>query len=212
MHTAAAQTNSTVFTLGHSNHPLEAFLDLVRQHRIELVVDVRSSPYSRYASHFNHDSIANHLEALGVGYLFAGDSLGGMPPGDEFYDAAGHVLYDRIAALATFQEALDKLTDSIGGGRVALVCGEEDPTNCHRRLLLGRVLMERGIAVLHIRGDGRIESEEQLAEEEAFRRTKGQKTLFDMEEPKEWKSTQSVSPERARRSSSEYCDGGPSGD
>ncbi len=212
MHAAAAKTNSTIFTLGHSNHPLEAFLDLLQQHRIEMVVDVRSSPYSRYASHFNRETITNHLKALQIRYLFAGDSLGGMPHGDEFYDAAGHVLYDRVAESVPFKEALQKLADSIASGRVALVCGEEDPTNCHRRLLLGRVLMERGLSVLHIRGDGRIESEEQLAEQEAFQKTKGQKTLFDMEEPKEWKSTRSVSPERARRSSSEYFDSGPSGD
>ena len=212
MHTRAAKTNSTIFTLGHSNHPLEVFLDLLQQHRIETVVDVRSSPYSRYASHFNRETITNHLKARQIRYLFAGDSLGGMPRGDEFYDAAGHVLYDRVAQSVQFQEALQRLTDSIGSDRVTLVCGEEDPTNCHRRLLLGRVLIQRGFGVVHIRGDGRIESEEQLAEREAFQKTKGQKTLFDMEEPKQWKSTRSVSPKRAQRSSSEYFDGGPSAD
>ncbi len=79
MHTKAAKTNSTIFTLGHSNHPLETFLDLLQQHRIEMVVDVRSSPYSRYASHFNRETITNHLKALEIRYLFAGDSLGPPP-------------------------------------------------------------------------------------------------------------------------------------
>lgn len=209
MHAPPTKTIPTVFTLGHSNHPLETFLDLLRQHRVEMVVDVRSSPYSGYAPHFNREVIENRLRATQVRYLFMGDSLGGMPRSDEFYDADGYVLYGRLAESFPFQEALEKLIDILGNQRVALVCGEEDPTDCHRRLLLGRLLKQRGYSLLHIRGDGRIESEEQLLEQEKFRKTKGQKTLFDMEESKEWKSTQSVSPRKAPRSSSEYFDAGP---
>ena len=95
-------------------------------------------------------------------------------------------------------------------------CGEtivakEDPTQCHRRLLVGRVLGQAGTQLMHIRGDGRVQSEEEVAEEERFRKTGGQLTLFEMEEAEEWKSTQSVLPRKARRSSSQSSDEPESG-
>ena len=200
------QKDVTIFTIGHSNHPLEAFLALVERHRIGLIVDVRSSPYAGYASQFNREPIRNELESRGVEYLFLGAMLGGRPQGDEFYDCEGHVLYDRLAESRQFQEGMKRLFDRVQTRRAALMCGEEDPTHCHRRRLIGRVLGERGWNVLHIRGDGRVESEDELVEEERFQKTKGQLTLFDMEEAEPWRSTRSVSPRKPRPSSSQASD------
>jgi len=200
------QKDVTIFTIGHSNQPLEAFLALVGWHRIELVVDVRSSPYAGYATQFNREPIRNELKSRGVEYLFLGDLLGGRPQGDEFYDREGHVLYDRLAQSQRFQEGIKRLFERVQARRAALMCGEEDPTDCHRRRLIGRVLGELGWHVLHIRGDGRVESENELAEQERFRKTKGQLTLFDMEEAEPWRSTRSVSPRRPRPSSSQASD------
>ena len=197
---------STAYTVGHSNHSLEAFLDLLKRHEIEVVVDVRSSPYCRYATHFNKETLQEELRARRFRYLFLGDVIGGRPDGDAFYDADGRVLYDRLAESDRFKRGIERLRDGIETYRVALMCGEEDPAGCHRRLLIGRVLDGEGIGVLHIRGDGRLQSEEELADEEEFRKTKGQKTLFDMEEPDEWKSIQSVSPRRPPGSSSSLFD------
>ena len=197
---------STAFTVGHSNHSLEAFLDLLERHGIEVVVDVRSSPYCRYATHFNKETLEHELRARRFRYLFLGDVIGGRPDGDEFYDADGRVLYGRLAESGQFKRGIERLRDGIRTYRVALTCGEEDPAGCHRRLLIGRVLDGEGIRVLHIRGDGRLQSEEELAGEEEFRKTKGQKTLFEMEEPDEWKSIQSVSPRRLPGSSSSLLD------
>ncbi|MHC4176303.1 MAG: DUF488 domain-containing protein [Planctomycetota bacterium] len=218
----------TVWTLGHSNHPLERFLDLLKQHQITLLLDVRSSPYSRYASQFNKEAICNALKAQGVDYLFLGDLLGGIPSAGredalprgggawpphipttaeredgQFYDPEGYVLYDRLAQSPQFQQGVERLLEKIGTARAALMCGEEDPTDCHRRLLVGRVLGTRGVTVLHIRGDGRIQSEQQVAQQQWFRQTKGQLTLFDMEEPQQWKSTRSALPRKAPPSSSQ---------
>jgi uncharacterized protein (DUF488 family) len=206
-----ADTPAAVYTIGHSNHAPEVFLELLRAHGIGLVVDVRSSPYSGYAKHFNKDSIQGYLEAAGIRYLFLGDVIGGRPQGDEFYDAEGYVLYGRVAGSGRFQEGLARLLDEAAARRIALMCGEEDPKGCHRRLLVGRVLGERGVSVLHVRGDGRLQSEEELAAEERFRKTKGQLSLFDVEEPDEWKSTRSVLPNEAPPSSSRRSGGRESG-
>lgn len=198
----ATQTMMTVFTVGHSNHPLEVFLDLLKRHGIALVADVRSSPYSGYASHFDKEAIERALEAVGIEYVYLGDSVGGRPEGEEFYDAEGYVLYDRVAGSGRFQRGVDRLVDRVRAGRVAVLCGEEDPTDCHRRLLVGRVLAERGVEVVHLRGDGRVQSEREVADEEAFRKTRGQMTLFDVEDPDRWRSTRSASPKGPRPSSS----------
>lgn len=193
---------AAVYTIGHSNHEPEAFLALVRLHAVELVADVRSSPYSGYAKHFNKESLEGYLKAAGVGYLFLGASIGGRPDGDEFYDAEGYVLYGRVARSERFQQGLARLLAEARTRRVALLCGEEDPTGCHRRLLVGRVLAERGVRVVHVRGDGRLQGEEELAAAERFEKTKGQLSLFDVEDPDEWKSTRSVLPNEAPPSSS----------
>lgn len=226
MELKASQAERTVWTIGHSNHPLERFLDLLEQHQITLLVDVRSSPYSRHASQFNKEAIRQPLQARAVGYLFLGDLLGGIPSvgrgnappgrredmempsqmagqeGGQFYDRQGYVLYDRLAQSPAFQQGVERLLGKVGASRVALMCGEEDPTDCHRRLLIGRVLGARRVRVMHIRGDGSVQSEEEIAAQQRFRKTKGQLTLFDMEEPEEWKSTRSVLPREPPPSSS----------
>jgi len=202
----------TVYTIGHSNHPLESFLGLLRQHGIRALIDVRSSPYCRYAVHFNREDIQQPLWAEAVRYLFLGDALGGRPDGGEFYDGQGYVLYERVARSERFQSALATLLRGAAACPLTIMCGEEDPTECHRRLLIGRVLREQGVRVLHIRGDGRVQTEQETAAEEEFRRTKGQLSLFDTREPQPWKSTRSVLPEKAQPNSSGSSGAAGSGD
>jgi len=200
---ARADQPSTVWTVGHSNHPLEVFLDLLVKHRIEVLVDVRSAPYSSYASQFNREALPEPLAGRSVKYLFMGDCLGGRAESDEFYDEEGYVRYDRLAERAEFQQGIGRLLDGLSRFRVALMCGEEDPTGCHRRLLIGRVLARHGVQVIHIRGDGHTQTEPELAAEEEFRKTRGQLTLFDLEGEQPWRSSRSVSPRRPPESSSE---------
>lgn len=183
----------TLFTIGHSNHPFDALRALLLRHGIEGVADVRSSPYSQYAPQSNRETLRDSLQDVGIEYRFVGDALGGRPAGDGFYDDLGRVLYDRIAASAGFQDGIDRLIHWAERRRVALLCSEEDPTDCHRRRLIARVLRDRGVAVVHLRGDGRAETEEEVAREEERRKTGGQRTLFELEEADSWRSTRSVS-------------------
>jgi uncharacterized protein (DUF488 family) len=193
---------SNFFTLGHSNHASETWLALVRQHQIEVVVDTRSSPYSKYAPHFDKEVMQRSLEQAGIRYLFLGAELGGRPANPDYYDASGHVLYSRLRDDARFKAAIERLETGMERFRVALVCGEEDPAHCHRRLLIGRVLTERGHSMLHIRGDGRVETDATVATASGKRLVDVQIELFaEMEEDK-WKSTASVLPKKAPASSS----------
>jgi uncharacterized protein (DUF488 family) len=185
---------TTVWSVGHSNHPLPRLFELLRAARIDAVADVRSAPYSRFAPHFNRDPLEMSLKTAGIRYVFLGDALGGRPNGDEYYDDEGHALYGQVAVTQWFNAGLDRLLDGAGRLRVAMMCAEEDPTHCHRRLLVARVLRERGVSVEHIRGDGRLEAEQELDDP--------QFALFTPPGAETWRSTQSVSPRRAQLSSS----------
>jgi uncharacterized protein (DUF488 family) len=198
----AKESAATLYTVGHSNHPLEHFLALLKTHRIALIADVRSSPYCKYAAHFDAEPLKRALGTAGVEYLFLGKELGGRPAGAEFYDAEGYVLYERLAAAPLFQEGLARLRKELAARRVAVLCSEEDPAECHRRLLLARVLRARGVGVLHLRGDGRVQTEEELARALDAEKSRGQLLLFEVEEKPAWKSTRSVSPRSPPPSSS----------
>jgi uncharacterized protein (DUF488 family) len=147
-----------LYTIGHSRHSIEKVLDLLRGHDVSTVVDVRSQPVSRFSPQFNRRALERSLAHAGVRYRFEGDNLGGRPSGQDFYDSDGRVRYDALAASEQFRRGIDDLISLAGStGGAAIMCAEEDPKSCHRRLLIGRVLRERGIEVLHIRGDGRVE-------------------------------------------------------
>lgn len=180
-----------IFTIGHSNHTMEKFLSLLRQHSIQVVVDSRSHPYSKYVPHFDRELLSSCLESHGIRYVYMGDELGGRPPQAEYYDAEGRVLYYRVAESEMFKAGILRLLDGRRNGRVAVLCAEEDPVHCHRRLLISRVLMESGIAVQHIRSSGMLQPESELSSAEAT----PQLEMFEASEQDrmyEWKSTQSV--------------------
>lgn len=186
-----------VFTVGHSNHSLEHFLGLLKMHAVQVVVDVRSQPYSKYAKHFNHQALKVALQDAGLHYVYLGRELGGRPEGDEFYDAEGRVFYDRLAATSIFQEGLSRLERGIREYKVALICAEEDPVCCHRHLLVSRVLADRGILVENIRGDGRIQSEDEVAAE--AEQNRDQLSFFQKAGTHQWMSIPSVSRKKRSR-------------
>ena len=193
----------SIFTIGHSNHEFQKFIDLLKSNEIEVLVDIRSSPYSRFAPQFNKDDFKKAIQAAGIKYLFLGKELGGKPEDPEFYDPEGFVLYSRIAESPLFLEGIERLMNGIRNYRVVLMCSEENPANCHRRLLVGRVLAEKGVQVQHIRGAGRVQSEDEVAREaDQIKKDNGQQSLFDPKEVPDWKSTQSVLQKRAPKNSS----------
>ncbi|MBU1040946.1 MAG: DUF488 domain-containing protein [Proteobacteria bacterium] len=185
----------TVYTAGFSNLPVHSFLANLRYHGIQVLVDVRSKPYASYTPHFNKDKIEASATAYGLRYLYLGRELGGMPDNPGFYDDEGYVLYDRIADTEAFQVGINRLLDGLAKGySMALTCGEDNPRHCHRRLLLGKVLREQGVAVAHILTDGTLISEAELLDEE--RKVPKQLSLFGgvVDEEPQWRSRSAVLP------------------
>jgi uncharacterized protein (DUF488 family) len=188
------ENRGSIFTIGHSNHSAKKLAGLLKEHGIEVLVDARSRPYSGYAPHFNARDIEATLLGYGIEYLFLGLELGGRPEGEEFYDAEGRVNYALVERSQPFLDGIHRLEKEIQSRRVALLCSEEDPAGCHRRILVGWVLVERGITVRHIRGDGSVQTEGEA--------TDYQLALFPEAEVSVRKSTRSVSRRRRRPSSS----------
>jgi uncharacterized protein (DUF488 family) len=149
----------SIYTIGHSNHPIPKFIDLLKRNRIEVVVDVRSKPYSRFAQHFKKERLQESLRENDIKYLFLGAELGGKPEGREFYDEDGKVLYERIAATEAYKGAIARLLKGIQAYEVAILCSEEDPGKCHRSMLVGKTLFDAGVTLRHIRGNGELQVE-----------------------------------------------------
>src|SRR5450432_2295479 len=115
---------STIYTIGHSTHSFEEFLELLARHQMDVVVDTRSAPYSRYAPQFDREVIQKALAKSGVKYLFLGAELGGRPKNSNYYDAAGHVLYSRVTHDPAFVSSIERLEHGISDFKAALMCGE----------------------------------------------------------------------------------------
>ena len=115
------------FTLGHSNHAFEAWLALVRKHEIEVVVDTRSSPYSKYVPQFDRELLQQSLDHAKIHYLFLGEELGGRPANPTYYDSTGRVLYSSLRNDSRFKAAIARLETGMKRFRIALICGKEDP-------------------------------------------------------------------------------------
>jgi uncharacterized protein (DUF488 family) len=159
---------ATIHTVGHSNHSIERFIEILTDAAITAVADVRSSPYAKYTPHFNRDQIEHHMNARGITYVFVGDLLGGRPADPGLYDAEGHVRYDLVAGTPAFLEGIERVVRGMDRYVLAVMCGEEDPTSCHRRRLIARHLADRGVPARHLRGDGRILTEAEVEAREAI--------------------------------------------
>ncbi len=159
----AKMTNKPIYTIGHSNHQWRKLLNLLQTHGIGAVCDVRSRPYSRFNPQFNREPMRDALKAERIAYIYLGGELGGRPEDEGCYEN-GQVRYDRGARSENFRQGLARLQKGRETHRLALMCAEKDPLDCHRMLLVSRQLAEDGIPVLHILATGKLETQEQALE------------------------------------------------
>jgi uncharacterized protein (DUF488 family) len=153
-----------VFTIGHSTHPQDRFIELLRAHGISAVADVRSQPYSRFNPQFNRRALETYLQPAGVDYLFLGKELGARSDDPSCY-LEGKVSYERLAGTDAFRRGIERVEDAIAKGlRTALMCAEREPLECHRTILVARRLAAIGYEVQHIHSDGRIESHAEVVD------------------------------------------------
>ena len=150
-----------LFTIGHSNHSIDYFIELLSKHKLSTIIDVRSCPYSKYLPHFNKDVLTIALRNANIDYIFLGRELGAQRSEEDCY-IEGQAKYDRIAHLPTFRYGLEIVLQEIEHHRVALMCAESDPITCHRMILICRELKKTcpDLKITHILGDGTEEQQE----------------------------------------------------
>ena len=149
-----------VFTIGHSNLEIGKFVALLKQHGIQAVADVRSSPYSQYNPQFNRELLQKSLQEHGIAYVFLGQELGARRSERECY-LEGRADYGLISQTPAFKRGIERVAQGAVKMRVALMCAEKDPIDCHRCILVTPPLRQQGVQVLHILSDGSLEDHEQ---------------------------------------------------
>ena len=150
---------ATVFTIGHSRHAADHFGSLLLAHTVELLVDVRSKPCSRWSPQYNQTALARFLGGRDIDYVYLGTKLGGRPADRTYYREDGSVDFARRALAADFKDGIQQLIPLALARRTVILCAEEDPAKCHRRLLVGSALVAAGLTVVHVRGDAHLEPE-----------------------------------------------------
>lgn len=164
-----------IYTIGYGAREIAEVVRVLQKNQIAFLIDVRSRPYSRFKPAFSKEALQAQLQSEGIRYVFMGEELGGQPEDPACYDDAGKVDYERCAQRAAYLAGVRRLHEAQGKGlRVALMCSEGKPENCHRSKLIGATLLAEGLEVLHI-----DENDALITQQEVMLRViKGQPSLF----------------------------------
>ncbi len=171
---AEAIAAQPLFTIGYGARSLEEVIAVLQANQIDYLIDVRTAPYSKFKPEFTKEILQKRVEAAGLRYVFMGDSLGGQPHDPACY-TDGKVDYEKVRNQAFFHTGIERLRKAHEQSvRVALLCSEGRPEQCHRSKLIGEALAAAGIPVCHIDEDGALLSQTQVID----RITHGQLDLF----------------------------------
>ncbi|MCM4152041.1 DUF488 domain-containing protein [Arenibacter sp. N53] len=154
---------STIYSIGHGNKQFDELVSELKRYRIEFLLDVRSSPMSKFNFHFNRAWLEKDLPDNNITYEFLGEYLGGLPKDRSCY-TNGKVDYAKIRTKKFFKDGIDLLIEANEEKmRIALMCSESKPEECHRCKLIGQELMNHDISVQHITANG-LKSQEEVIE------------------------------------------------
>ncbi|HEY5507932.1 MAG TPA: DUF488 domain-containing protein, partial [Paludibacter sp.] len=142
---------TTLYSIGHGNKSIDDFINELKSFNIYYLLDIRSKPYSKWSPHFNQAQLDLELKKNGISYVYMGNSLGGLPEDRSCYDLQGRVVYEKIKDKDFFISGLKRLiTADENHIKIAIMCSESKPEECHRTKLIGQELMKRGISIKHI--------------------------------------------------------------
>ena len=154
-----------LYTIGHSQHDFEYFSELLKNNNINYLLDVRSTPYSRYAETYNRDYLSKLLMRKNIIYAYMGKYFGARPENIELYNEDGYLDFEKVAQSEFFVKGIKNVVLGLSkGNNIALMCTEKDPIDCHRAILVARAFDLKGINVTHILPDGGLQTQEKLNE------------------------------------------------
>lgn len=152
-----------LYTVGHSQHTIDYFVKLLKLYGINYVLDVRSTPYSKYAEQFNRESIYEYLKKTEINYSYMGDFFGARLDDTYLYNDSGCLDFEKVIKSDKFCRGMDNVILGLErGNKIALMCTEKDPIDCHRAIMVARGFSLNGIEVEHILQNGKLQSQKEL--------------------------------------------------
>jgi uncharacterized protein (DUF488 family) len=146
---------SKIYTIGYGNRSINLFINLLNEHNITTLIDVRCKPYSRFNKAFSKNPLAYTLESLGIRYLYMGDTLGGKPQNKSLF-INDKINYEAINLLDSYQTSISEIIAVSENENICLMCCELNPEQCHRKTLIGETLLNKNIQVMHINKNGNL--------------------------------------------------------
>ena len=173
----------TIYTIGHSIHPINFFLKLLFENKIDCVVDVRSVPYSKYASQYNAKELKQLLQNNGIHYVFMGKEFGARQSDRTFYHKDGYLDFNKVIQSALFKKGIERISEGLNKGlSIVFMCKEKDPIDCHRNFMVARAFYDLKYNIVHIHENGELETQDQVNERllELYFPDRAQKTILDL--------------------------------
>ena len=156
---------NTLLSIGHSQHPVDFFIDLLKSHGVNYILDVRSTPYLQFAADYNRESIRLVLQGNGIEYAFMGNYFGARPTDSSLYSPNGYLDFEKVANSPKFKKGFDNVEKGVKQGyRIAFMCTEKDPIECHRAILVTNAFYKAGYSIEHIMQDNTIQTQEDIKE------------------------------------------------
>jgi uncharacterized protein (DUF488 family) len=154
-----------IYTIGHSNYPVEKLIDMLKHYNINTVVDIRGTPYSKYNVQYNKEIIAKTLKEAGFLYIYMAKELAAQRENKKSYTKEGYSDFEKVITEREFLAGIERLKVGCEKGyNIALLGAMQDPIRCHRSILVGRALREYKFNVKHILDDYSLASQEDIEE------------------------------------------------
>ena len=155
-----------IYTLGHSNYPFDKFIELLKKYDINCVVDIRSTPYSKYNTQYNKEFLHETLKNLGYTYIYKADEFGAKRKTKVSYNDEGYADFDKVILEDEFKRGIERLKVGCSKNyKIVLLGAMQEPIRCHRAILLGKELIKAGFDVKHIMHEGDLKVQSELEEQ-----------------------------------------------
>lgn len=176
-----------LYTIGHSIHSSNFFLELIKNYNINCLVDVRSNPYSRYTPQYNMNELKRFLISNQIYYIFMGEEFGARRK-DKSLFTNGYLDFEKVIKDSLFQKGIERINNGLEKNfKIVFMCTEKDPIDCHRSILVARAFQDINYKVLNIREDGNYETQSQIEKRllDLYFPTKNQLSLIELEPKKD---------------------------
>ena len=171
-----------IYTVGHSNHQIDYFLELLKFRNINCLIDVRSTPVSNYSPQFNKLPLKNYLKNNNITYMHFKDEFGARHEQETVLDENGQVNFELFRKTNEFKKGIERVEKGFSKGyRIALMCSEGNPLECHRFSMISVYLNKIGYNVFHILKNKVVKSHAQLEQEllKKYQKKLPKPSLFD---------------------------------